>query len=228
MATLLSRLQSPHVQHAPTELYGELLVYHAACEEAASAVASERSWFSSLGNAGKFIYISPGRPGPHICKDCITFDTIGVAQEPRNTARCVLGSEPSEHGLISRTRPFVTTQHCGPRSLWNYMHRSAVVLAHFPAADAVGTEDFVLKEFNCTNCSSSARLPMLDFSRVFGTEISKAVRKVGGLLVLWLKVVLFGNVCSSWQVPLPKSLCALETEVPLQAQIGSQIQDEAG
>ena len=183
-----SRLQSPHVQHAPAELYGELLMYHASCGEVAGAVASERSWFSSLGNARKFIHTSPGRVGANVCKECITCDTLGVTQEQPHNARCVLGTGSSERGLISRTRPSVSKQHYGPRSLWNYLYRSVVVLARHPTADAINTEDFIFKEFNCANCSPNTRPDMLEVSRVFGTEIDKAVRKVGGLLVLWLRV----------------------------------------
>jgi hypothetical protein len=45
------------VQYAPAEPYGEFLMYHAACGEAASAVTSERNWFPSLDQTEDFILV---------------------------------------------------------------------------------------------------------------------------------------------------------------------------
>jgi hypothetical protein len=181
-----SRLRSPHLQCAPAQPYGELLMYHAACGEAASAVASERSWFSSLaGYAGKIICTHPGPLRADLCHSCTTEDPF--SHQPHNPSRCVPGSGFSGRCLISRSGLPLATRR-GPRGLWNYLHRSAVVLAHHPIADAVTATDFVFKEFNCTSCPSNMRQGMLEFSRAFGIEIETAVGKVGGLLVLRLIV----------------------------------------
>jgi BTB/POZ domain len=72
-----SRLESSFVRHVPAGLYWDLLKYHVECGKAASAVASERSWFSesSLGLNGKFI----SRNG---CPSCNTQDFIGLRCVP--------------------------------------------------------------------------------------------------------------------------------------------------
>jgi hypothetical protein len=144
-----SRLRSPHLQYAPAQPYQELVMYHAACGEAASAVTTDRSWFSSLGRAGKFIYTPSSLMSADICGSCTTDDPFS-----HNPSRCVSGSGSSGRYLISRSGLPPTTRR-GPRGLWNYLHRSAVVLAHHPTADAVTATDFVFKGFNCIHCSSN-------------------------------------------------------------------------
>jgi hypothetical protein len=74
-----SRLQSSLVQHAPAMLYGELLMYHAACGEAASAVTSERSWFSSL--AKDFVSVRGVVEDHGGCSSCFTPDFIRVVSD---------------------------------------------------------------------------------------------------------------------------------------------------
>jgi hypothetical protein len=169
-----SRLRSPYLQYAPAQPYEELVMYHAACGEAASAVTTDRSWFLSLGRVGKFIYVFPGFISVDLCGSCTTEDPF----TSHNPSRCVSGSGSSGRYLISRSGLLPTTGR-GLRGLWNYLHRSAVVLAHHPTADAVTATDFVFKGFKCTSCPSDTRQDMLEFSRVFGIEIEKAVGKVG-------------------------------------------------
>jgi hypothetical protein len=79
-----SRLQSSHVQYAPAELYGELLMYHAACGEAASAVTSERNWFPSLDKIDGFIIVKREPWNEEGCSSCYTRDFIRPPDEPIN------------------------------------------------------------------------------------------------------------------------------------------------
>ena len=67
-----------------------------------------------------------------------------------------------------------------PRYMWNYLHRSALVLAHYPSAEAVTTEDFVLKSnIGCGSCLQYMREYLLEISVALGEEIKKAVERVG-------------------------------------------------
>jgi hypothetical protein len=60
-----SRIQSPYARYATTENFAELLRYHVSCGEASSAVATDRTWFSSL---GQITFVSIGnRNGCHTC-----------------------------------------------------------------------------------------------------------------------------------------------------------------
>ena len=68
----------------------------------------------------------------------------------------------------------------GPRYLWNYLHRSALVLAHHPNAEAVTAEPFVLKDMDCSYCMTNKRREMLECSRAFAAEIRRAIQQVGG------------------------------------------------
>jgi hypothetical protein len=52
-----SRLESQFVRCATAEDFAALLRYHVACGEAASIVASERTWFSSLGQSINFLSV---------------------------------------------------------------------------------------------------------------------------------------------------------------------------
>ena len=161
-----SRLESRFVKYVPAGLYWDLLKYHVECGKAASAVASERSWFSSLGLSGKFI----SRNG---CTSCNSQDFIGVTRKQR----CVLSSESSGLRLNSADSGF-PNQRYGPRCLWNYLHRSAMFLAHCPNADAVTTDDFVLEIFDCPSCPVHTRHDLLGFSKMFGIQIKEAIAKV--------------------------------------------------
>ncbi|KAI0278252.1 hypothetical protein BC826DRAFT_894895, partial [Russula brevipes] len=118
-----SLLLSPYVRGATGELYGELLRYHAACGEAASAVASERRWLSSLGQNGKFISVGHKNG----CSSCHTYYS------------------DSDDEALPRRR-------YGPLCLWSYLYRSALVLARHPTAEVVTTEVFVLKGHDCPSC----------------------------------------------------------------------------
>jgi hypothetical protein len=67
-----SRLESPFARCATVEQFAALLRYHVACGEAASAVASERTWFSSLGQGVNFMTVG-NRAG---CSACLAQDVI--------------------------------------------------------------------------------------------------------------------------------------------------------
>jgi hypothetical protein len=67
----------------------------------------------------------------------------------------------------------------GPQYLWNYLHRSALVLAYHPNADAVTKEAFVLKDMmKCHACTTNKRLEMLECSHAFAAEIRRVVEQV--------------------------------------------------
>jgi hypothetical protein len=68
-----SRIQSPYARYATTENFAELLRYHVSCGEASSAVATDRTWFSSL---GQIPFISIGtRTG---CQTCTAQDFMDL------------------------------------------------------------------------------------------------------------------------------------------------------
>ncbi|KAI0281313.1 hypothetical protein BC826DRAFT_387224 [Russula brevipes] len=143
-----SKLRSQHLHYAPAEL--ELLRYHAACGEAASAVAADRTWFPASNNG--WLVIAR-------CVSCKIQDSI--CSTPGKTQR----------GSSTRTR-------YGPKGLWNYLHRSAVVLAHHPTAGAVTTPDFILRGFDCPDCPSNTSQEMHGFSQSFEKKITKVIRQV--------------------------------------------------
>jgi len=186
-----SRLQSPYVQCATAELHADLLRYHAACGEAASAITSEREWFSSLGPNlnmdGNFKTSFSHKRSGHQCP-CIMQDFIGVIPKQTPTSNgagsqatmpqaFTVGFAIEEHDSQSRTKRY------GPQCLWNYLYRSALVLAHHPAVEAVNKEDFILKAYDCTSCPSETRRQMLELSVIFGGEIKKAVERVSNIIV---------------------------------------------
>jgi hypothetical protein len=159
----ISNLKSPFMKYAPMELYWDLLQYHVKCGKAASAVTSSRNWFSSssLGQNNGFF-----TAGGCQCK------TKDFKSPPK---RCVQALRPSEQ-LLTPIRLQVVY---GPRCLWNYLHRSAIVLAHCPSPNAITAETFVFEQFDCTSCSSYIRHDLLAFSKVFGTEVQRAIAEVG-------------------------------------------------
>jgi len=148
-----SRLRSPSTQHIAVELHVELLRYHVACGEAASAVALERNWISSLNQDVAFISI--GSRSGTLCSSCTTQD---------------YNDKPETSNLYGRIY--------GPLCLWNYLYRATLVLARHPTAKAVTTEEFILTSNDCPSCSEGTRRRMLELSVVFGREIQKAVERV--------------------------------------------------
>ncbi|KAH9967374.1 hypothetical protein BC827DRAFT_1173725 [Russula dissimulans] len=148
-----SRLQSPCVQYATVQHISELFGYHVACGAAASAVASGRTWLFSFLQKGYFV--STGGGSRYRCSSCSTPD------------------------FMDQTSDSYGRRTYGPRCLWSYLRRSALVLARHPTAEAVTTEDFVLRVNECSSCSTwDTRRHMLDISDGFGREIEKAVKWV--------------------------------------------------
>jgi BTB/POZ domain len=170
----ITRLRSPQLRCITAEPYGELIQYHATCGDAASAVASKREWFpaASLDSGsprGRFIWFSNyNNPSNAGCSSCATPDPVGGTSVQ----------------MMSCSRG-IKTKRFAPWCLWNYLHRSASVLAHHPTAEAVTTQDFIFKFFDCSNCSSETREDMVGFSRIFATEIEKAVEQVS--VSIWLQ-----------------------------------------
>ena len=119
---------------------------------------------------------APNMPS-HGCSLCITADF--VQPDPRGITRY------------------------GPRYLWNYLHRSALVLAHHPNADAVTEEAFVLRDIKCRSCITHKRLEMLECSQAFAAEIRRVIKQVGGQLSQFLLTPQHNSHFATWQVPLP-------------------------
>ena len=163
-----SRLQSPYLRFATAEHISELFRYHVACGEAASAFASsDRTWFSSISQNKIIEYITSQRNN---CGSCYTPDSMSQNSTPSK------GGRNRVKGLV----PPVTPVRNGPRCLWNYLYRSALVLAHHPTAEAVTKEAFVQNTNDCTNasCVQDMRGHMLEISVVLGREIKKTVQQV--------------------------------------------------
>jgi hypothetical protein len=83
-----SCLQSSYVQCTMVELHVDLLMYHAACGEVASAITSECEWFLLLGpnlNMDGKSPLSNRRGGGHQCS-CIMQDFIGVIPKQTPTS----------------------------------------------------------------------------------------------------------------------------------------------
>ena len=164
-----SGLQSPYLRCATGDHISELLRYHVACGEAASALASsDRSWFSSLVQNGIVLphYTINKRtmlPDATACYHCAMPDFITQTSTS-------YGHNSSDEGTSEKKS--------GPRCAWHYLHRSALVLAHHPTAKAIRTEDFVLKGNNCSTCAKSMRGPMLELSVVLAREVTNTVKKV--------------------------------------------------
>jgi len=146
-------LRSPELRYSTTEQYQMLIHYHISCGRVASAVSMRREWIPA---EGKLTSTSP-RGNDFGCSVCIMPDIVQDRHVPSQ--------------LIKTTR-------YGPRYLWNYLHRSALVLAHHPNADAVTAEAFVLKDVDCLNCITNKRREMLECSREFAAEIKRAVEQV--------------------------------------------------
>ena len=102
----------------------------------------------------------------------------------------------------AQSRPCPVTRY-GPQYLWNYLHRSALVLAHHPNADAVTEETFVLKDMKCDDCITKKRLEMLECSHAFAAEIRRVIKQVGSQLGKFLLTLLNNAQFATWQVPLP-------------------------
>ena len=181
-----SSLQNPYLRCAAAEHILELVRYHVACAEAASALASsDLTWFSSLGQNKIIGHITSQRGAYWHCNSCST------ASIPQSS------TSPEGNGTRSLMRSF------GPRCLWNYLYRSALVLAHHPSAEAVTTEAFVLQTNDCSSCAQDMRVHILEISVVLGREIRNTVKQVS------LSLYPLSRSCDvQWyiQVPLPKGV----------------------
>ena len=151
-------LQSPELQYSSTEQFQVLIHYHILCGKVASSVAVRRKWIHSV---GKLISTSAARKNDFGCSTCIMPDIV----QDLNT-------------------PYTKFTRYGPRYLWGYLQRSALVLAHHPNADAVTAEAFVLKDMDCLACLQNKRRDMLECSRVFAAEIRRVVEQVGSHLAI--------------------------------------------
>ena len=72
----------------------------------------------------------------------------------------------------------LSERRSGPLCVWNYFHRSALVLVHHPTPDEVTIEDFVLQANDCPSCAPFLRAYMIELSVTFGREIEDAIGTV--------------------------------------------------
>jgi hypothetical protein len=161
-----SGLQSTNMRYATAEHILELVRYHIACGEAASAfVSSDRTWLPSLDQTGIFMR-------GNACSSCYVPDP-----------------QPSDQRRRS-----------GPRWLWNYLYRSALVLAHQPTAEIITTEEFVLKNCDCPSLqcvNNNVRARITEISAGLRKELKNAVEQVS------LSLCLLSRVCDiQWYVLL--------------------------
>ena len=207
-----SGLESPYLRCITVEHITELHRYHVACGEAAAAIAaSDRTWFLSLDQKAAQRRDASGIA----CQSCSVPDVLdltstlrgrpnynseddsGWAQPPKKRQSWGIPTPAaSESAWTGRT---------SPRCMWNYLHRSALVLAHHPSAAAVTTEDFVMKSNGCTSCAQNMRGHVLELSVVLGGEIKKAVEQVS--LSSHSPCLRCSMMHShTWQVPLPNAV----------------------
>jgi hypothetical protein len=176
-----SGLQSPYMRFATLEHISELFRYHVACGEASVLATLDRTWLSSsFYNNGVF------RPplGGSVCK-CHMQELIPPTSD-------------DDGSLVIRS---------GPRCLWNYLYRSALVLAHHPIAEAVTTEAFVLMGNDCPACAQSMRGRLLEISVGLGREIKNAFEQVSLSLYPLSHVLRCSMVHAlTSQFPLPKAI----------------------
>jgi hypothetical protein len=144
-----SRLRSPYLRCATAEHISELHMYHVECGEVASALASSDR--TCLLSLHKGRIFNPPQADGISCSKCYVVD-------------------PHTSGSGIRS---------GPQWLWNYLFRSALVLAHHPTAEEIATEAFVLKSNDCrdSHCLAS-RIYMLEIGAVLRREIRNAVERV--------------------------------------------------
>jgi hypothetical protein len=169
----ISALQSSELEVAIAEPYSELIKYHAACGNAASAVAFDRKWFPPWGQWGRLIWTSNHDGSSNIrCSNCAAPDFVN---EPPVQ---FFWPQTQDRDTVPSSDPLKRTRFA-PWRLWNYLQRSSSVLAHHPTSKAVTGEDFVMKSpFDCSNCPLGTRENILEFSRIFAMEVEKAIEKV--------------------------------------------------
>ena len=194
----IARLQSPHLQFTTAGPYGELVQYYTACAVAASAVASDRTWFSLWKPRCRYLLIG-GSSHYLKCHACATLDLNGGLPRQASGSSSVGSSSPEPPILY----PAKQSEY-GPRCLWSYLHRSSLVLAQHPAAEAVTTVEFVLKSFDCFNCPSGTLRDLLEVSRVFGAEVKNALEQVS--VLIWPRCRCSIKYAHISQVPLPNCL----------------------
>ena len=172
-----SGLRSPYLRCITAEHLSELHRYHVACAEAASALASsDRTWFSLLAPNGIFspFYTNEATSTPKGSRGGTATCSCTMPDFIRQTA-----TSESPDGAVF----YVSDEtRSGPRCLWNYLHRSSLVLAHHPSSEAITMKAFVLKSNDCRSCAQYRRGHMLELSVVLGEEVKKAIERVSLLL----------------------------------------------
>ena len=155
-----SELESPYLRYTTVDHVLELLRYHVACGEAASAVASsDLKWLASL-------------------------DTVPEAFVSQLRGSSASGCQACCMQELRTQTSDTSSKRYGPRSLWNYLYCSALLLAHHPAAEEITTEAFVLKTNKCYLCSHTIRKDLLEVSDLLWREVKNAVKQVSLSLII--------------------------------------------
>jgi hypothetical protein len=127
-------------------------------------------------------YHGIGFPKPHSAQTSNSSRNVLARNAQRKILRPCIGAYQALSIVAFRVALISIRQLYGPICLWNYLQRSAIVLAHRPSANAITEDTFVLERFSCTSCPGSRRDNLLAFSKLLGTEVQKAIAKVGGSL----------------------------------------------
>jgi hypothetical protein len=179
--------------------------YHAACGEAATALARpERPWFPPLAQTWAF---HPQRSGI-ACRSCSVPDII----DHTSTSHSGPGRRPvnnlDDDGWLLKTS--------GPRCVWNYLHRSTLVLVHHPTAKTITTEALVLKSNACHSCGHYMRGPLLKLSVALGGEIQNAVERVSSSKSLVCDVEWYMFLHGRFPYPMPLPCDRVPGSLPIQ------------
>ena len=174
-----SALRTPYIRYATAEHISELFNYHVACGQVASALASsDQSWFSSLAQMEPGILTKYYRGNN--CPECHGLDFVKSPSSARKKkADRSSSGELGFHDYNSEDDDKeLSERKSGPLCLWNYFHRSAIVLAHHPTPEAIITEAFVLQANDCPTCARYLRTYMIELSLAFGRAIKSATMQV--------------------------------------------------
>jgi hypothetical protein len=165
-----SDLQSSYMRYATAEHISELFKFHVACGQVASALASslaDHTWSLSLAANG-----TGGSQGS--CRACLVPDFVNQ-------------TSISESGFHNCNAEDYDKEFSGPFCVWNYFHRSALVLAHHPTPEAVTTRAFVLLQADDCTCTRAMalRAVMIELSFSSGRAIKHAIERVSLVVLLY-------------------------------------------
>lgn len=158
------------MRYATAEHISELFKFHVACGQVASALASslaDHTWSLSLA--------ANGTGGSQCsCRECLVPDFVNQ-------------TSIGESGFRNCNAEDYDKEFSGPFCVWNYFHRSALVLAHHPTPEAVTTRAFVLLQAGDCTCTRAMalRAVMIELSFSSGRAIKHAIERVSLVVLLY-------------------------------------------